>query len=543
MVTMGSTPPTTTLGRTEPAARSERSRPFAPVFVLVVGLVITGLLAWICWTVNDRNETRLLRIQVQEGGTVLAAAVPSIEAPLASAVDIAQATGGDPAKFTTYMGPFVGSGRVYASVSLLALGTTTPRPLAVLGQPPFVSTASNRFAAALAHAQRTGGPGVIGILGTTQRRIGYVFAGPGSSFGVYAETALPSRQRVDVASNAAFSDLDFAIYLGRVPVARQLLGANDTAALPLTGRTASTVVPVGDNALLIVAKPAGQLGGGLLNNLAWIVALAGLALTLLATWVAVRLVRGRRLAEQLAVMNEALYGQQRSIAQTLQRALQPAALPPVAGLETGVRYRTGVEGIDVGGDWCDLVELGPSRVLIVVGDVFGRGLGAATTMAALHYAIRAYAREGDAPSAILSKLSALARLEGDGRFASVLCGIVDVEGHRLTLANAGHLPPLLVADGRREFMDVAPGPPIGAENGRGYDEVTLDVPTMATVLAFTDGLVERRGEIIDRGLERLRDSVPATLVPLDGFLDGLLVSLTPSGSRDDTAVLGVRWTT
>ncbi|MBV8462489.1 MAG: serine/threonine-protein phosphatase [Acidimicrobiales bacterium] len=516
-------------------------RSLPPLVVLVVGLLITALLAWLCWTVNDRNETRLLHIQVQEAGSVLTAAIPSVVTPPASAVDIAQATGGDPAKVSAYLSPYVGSGSVYASATLLALDPV-PHVVGTMGVPPYVGPSSPRFLAALSQAERTEGPSVIGILGgSTGRRIGYVFAGPGSAYAVYVETALAPDERLPAASNAAFSDLDFAIYLGRQPVAGQLLFAN-VADLPLTGRTASAVAPVGDTALLLVAKPAGVLGGTLLADLTWIVALAGVALTLVATWIAASLARGRRLAEQLAVANRALYGQQRGIAQTLQRALLPKELPPIRGLETSLRYRPGVEGIDVGGDWCDVVELQPDMVLFVVGDVFGRGLEAATTMAALHYAIRAYAREGDAPATVLAKLSAFVQVEQGRRFASVLCGLLDVRGHRLVLANAGHLPPLLVSDGNRSYVEAAPGPPIGVNSERPYREVTVDVPPGSTLLAFTDGLVERRGEALDEGLARLKDAVPTPLSSLDECLDAMLAALVLPGARDDTALLGLRWT-
>ncbi len=539
---MASTPPSAGTRETEPVTRSHAaSRTLPPLVVLVVGLLITAALAWICWTVNDRNETRLLRVQVQQAGAVISAVVPSIEAPLASGVDIADATGGDPGKFSAYMSPHVGPAGVYASVTLVAVGPPA-RAVTVLGKPPYVTVSSGQFARTLAASERSGTPGVIGILGTADRRVGYVDAAPGSSFAVYAETALPPEEHFTVAPTDAFSDLDFAIYLGHVPATSQLLGASSLSGLPLTGRTASTFVPVGDSGLLIVARPASELGGSLLNDLTWIVALAGVALTLVAAWIARRLVRGRDLAERLAVLNHALYGEQRGIAQTLQRALLPDVMPPVRGLETAVRYRPGVEGIDVGGDWCDVVELGSGRLVFVVGDVFGRGLEAATTMAALHYSVRAYAREGSSPSVILDRLSELVRGEPNRRFASVLCGAVDTASHGLTLANAGHLPPLLVTPTGRSFVEAVPGPPLGVEPTATYRELQLEVRAGSTLVAFTDGLVERRNEVIDVGLARLRDAFLPPPASLDECLDGLVAALVLPDATDDTALLGLRWT-
>jgi serine phosphatase RsbU (regulator of sigma subunit) len=543
VVTLAPAPSHAADPESEPHRRTDRSRRHLPsLVVLVLGLLITAVLAWTCWTVNDRNETRLLRTQVQEGGTLLAAALPAIETPLTSAVDIAQATGGDPAKFSAYMGQYVGAGRSYASVSLFDL-RPVPQRIALVGAPPLLGATSPQVIDGLTQAERSGGFIVTGLFGTNQRRVTYTFAGPGSSFAVYGETALPPREHLQAESNAAFSDLDYAIYIGRAPVTSHLIGATQLSGLPLSGRTVSTTIPVGNSAILLVARPAGDLGGSLLNNLFWIVALAGVALTLIATLITELLVRDRRFAEQLAIENRVLYSQQRGIAQTLQRALLPEELPPVPGLEVGVRYRSGVEGIDVGGDWCDVVELGPSRALLVVGDVSGRGLDAATTMASLHYSIRAYAREGDSPSTILTKLSKLVRLDADRQFASVLCGIVDVAGHRLTLANAGHLPPLLVADSQREFVTTGTGAPIGVDDGRPYIETTIEVPAGSTLLAFTDGLVERRGETIDEGMERLRASVPSAPISLGRCLDEIVETMLTPSSHDDTAILGVRWTT
>jgi hypothetical protein len=517
-----------------------RARRYAPPFVvLAIGLLVTAILAWTCWTVNNRNETRLLHIQTQEGASIIAVALPGLVTPLSSALNLAEEAGGSPAKFSSYMAPYISNGS-YTSVSLFELGPV-PRRIDLVGQPPLEPATSPAVVNALAETVRTRLPDIIGPFGTPTRRVGYAIASPSGGYALYVERALPPVQLLKEASKSAFAGLNFALYIGKAPSTSHLLGA-DTAMLPLTGRTASVIIPFGASSILFLAAPTGELGGSLLGHLALIVAVVGVVLSLLGAWTVDRLARGRRRAEQLAAENRALYGQQRGIAQTLQRALLPEELPPVDGLEVGVRYRSGVEGVDVGGDWCDLVELGGSRVLLVVGDVSGRGLSAATTMASLHYSIRAYAKEGDSPSAILTKLSGLMYFESDSQFASVLCGMVDVDAHRLTLANAGHLPPLLVANGRRDFIDTVLGPPIGVENGRRYDEVTIDIPANSMVLAFTDGLVERRGEIIDVGMERLRAAVPSPPVSLDGCLDGLVDTMVPSGARDDTAILGLRWT-
>ena len=525
----------------QPSAPTRRRRRLLPpLVVLCVGLLVTALLTWTCWTVNDQNESRLLRIQAQEGASVIAVALPGLETPLSSALNLAEAAGGNPSRFSSYMAPYISNGS-YTSVSLFALGPV-PQRIDLVGQPPLEPPTSPAVVNALAKTARTQQPDIIGPFGSTTRRVGYAIASPGGGYGVYVERALPPVQLLKEASRSAFAELNFALYIGRTPSPAHLLGA-DTTTLPLSGTTASVVIPFGASSILFVATPTGELGGSLLSHLALIVAVAGVALALFGAWTVDRLARGRRRAEQLAAENRALYGQQRSIAQTLQRALLPERLPPFPGLEVGVRYRAAVEGTDVGGDWCDVMELEPGRCLVVVGDVSGRGLPAATTMASLHYAIRAYATEGDPPSVILTKLSRLIQVDRDEQFATVLCGVVDVGGHRMTLANAGHLPPLLVENGHSGFVDTEVGPPIGISAHYPYTDVTVEVVPGTTMLAFTDGLVERRDEDIDVGLGRLKAAVEGPAVSVDSRLDGLVVTLLVGEARDDTAILGLRWTT
>ena len=509
----------------------------------MLGLTITGILTWICWTVNDHNETRLLRLQVREVGTVLADAIPNVQNPLASAAAIASATNGNAARFTAYIAPYVGPSGAFVSVSLWELKGSSGRMLAAVGtwSPPV--EASPGLLPALRRASAGPAMDVTGFFGPTRPHLAYTLASSNMHLVVYAESAIHPRQPLKVARNSAFADLDYALYLGRSTQPGKLLGATDISMLPLTGRTASVTTTFGDNSLYLVARPVGELGGSLLNDLPWIVAIFGTVFTLVAAAAAEQLVRGRRLAEQLALENQALYGEQRTIAQTLQRSLLPDELPHVPGLEFAARYLPGAEGVDVGGDWYDVIAAGPGNGFIfVVGDVSGRGIEAATTMASLHYAIRAYAVQGDPPTVILNKLSGLLHVSAGGQFATVLCGSVDADRRQITLANAGHLPPLLVTSERSEFVDTDVGAPVGVATNGHYQQVTFSVPRHATLLAFTDGLVERRGESLDVGLQRLRSATTGDDGPLDNLLTKLVDDVMADASRDDTAILGLRWT-
>jgi serine phosphatase RsbU (regulator of sigma subunit) len=162
-------------------------------------------------------------------------------------------------------------------------------------------------------------------------------------------------------------------------------------------------------------------------------------------------------------------------------------------------------------------------------------------MASLRFAMRAYAAQGDSPSTILAKLSGLVSISRDGHFATALCGVVDVPARRVTLANAGHLQPLLVSPDGAAFVDTKLGLPVGVVADEHYAEVTVSVPPAGTILLYTDGLVERRDEILDDGLERLRQSATADISELDALLQTILDRNLPHGSDDDTALLGLRW--
>ena len=200
-------------------------------------------------------------------------------------------------------------------------------------------------------------------------------------------------------------------------------------------------------ALTLVMSSSRSLAGSLPQRLPWIIAIAGLLLSLGAAAVVYVLVRRRRSAELLAGENRTLYAEQRSIAQTLQHALLPDRLPQIPGVETSGRYEAGEDGVDVGGDWYDVIDLGERRLLMVIGDVSGRGVRAAAVMARLRFAIGAYAPEVEDPAAILTKLSRLVSLVDEGHLATILCASIDVDARAIRIASAGHLPPLLINNG------------------------------------------------------------------------------------------------
>ncbi len=536
---------------TAPAPARDASRYWVAAAVLVVGLVVTGVLVWISASTYTDNENRLLKLRVSDASALFAEALPNVQTPLASAAALADATDGDVGKFKSFIGPSVGAqGRAqYVSVSLWRLGAGQPQLLAVVGVPPALAGSPTRaasfFASAAGHRQLS----VIGLLRGSQPRLGYAFTSPGLTgrYVAYAESALPASRRSTLQTNSAFADLDYALYLGRTQNSTALL-VSDLKKLPITGRHASIPIPFGNTAFTFVVRPRRSLAGTFTERLPWVVAIVGLLLSLGAAALTARLIARRNQAqelagslEQIADENRRLYAEQRTIARTLQHALLPEALPKIHGVETSARYETGVKGVEIGGDWYDLIALDDHRVLLVVGDVSGRGLRAAATMASLRFAIHAYAAQDDPPEAILAKLSNLVNVNTSGQLATVLCAVVDVDAHRLTVTSAGHLPPLLLSNGSGTFVHTDVGVPIGVRAGARYTSTSVTTPKAATLLAFTDGLVERRGESIDTGLARLQQAASANHVALDELLSRLIRDLRHDGGDDDTAIAALRW--
>jgi serine phosphatase RsbU (regulator of sigma subunit) len=523
--------------------------PWLAAAVLVLVLVVTLALAWTSRSLYEHNETRLLNSRVRELGLVLAGAVPSIQTPLASAAALADATSGDPQKFRAFVAPYAGPGRQFTSVSLWPLGTGRLAPMVVAGSPPVLASRPSEARAFFAKAQRTRGLSVAGIpLGAETRVLGYELtsSGGGSGYAVYAESALPRDRRSRRAGTAAFSDLNYAIYLGRSRRPQELLATN-IPHFPIHGRQASNVVPFGNSALLLVVTPNRSLSGTAFDRLPWIIVGVGVLLAFAAAAMTDRLARRRHQAErlagslnQIAAENRELYTEQRSIAQSLQHALLPEALPGIPGLDVSARYVPAASGIEVGGDWYDVVVADDRRVMLVIGDVSGHGLEAAVTMASVRHAALAYAAQDCRPASVLTNLAAFVNRSAHDYFATVLCVLIDIDSYLLTVATAGHPPPLVIDDDQSWFVDLAPGPAIGAPHQLPYHETTISAPSGATLVAFTDGLIERRGETLGVGLTRLRDTATTQRRSLEELMEKLVRELAFDG-RDDTAILGVRW--
>lgn len=241
-------------------------------------------------------------------------------------------------------------------------------------------------------------------------------------------------------------------------------------------------------------------------------------------------------ADRAAIAVQALYGQlDREAAKALQRSLLPSALPAVGGLEAAARYVPGTG--TVGGDWYDVFQLPAGETCAVIGDVAGSGLQAAVIMGRMRSSLRSYALETSDPADILARLDRKMRHFEPDAMATVLCAVVSPDLERVAISSAGHLPPVVCQpDGRACLADIAHDVLIGVPAEAERHVITIAWPRGALLCLYTDGLVERRGTLIDEGIDRLRQA----LTPGDPGTTCAAVMAAMAGyttHSDDTALL------
>lgn len=254
------------------------------------------------------------------------------------------------------------------------------------------------------------------------------------------------------------------------------------------------------------------------------------------------------LAQQtaLALDNARLLARNRAAAETLQRSLLPE-LPVVPGLSVAARYLPADNEAQVGGDWYDVLPLPDESVGVAIGDVMGHDLEAAAAMGQLRSVLRAYAWDGAGPAAALARLDHLVSGLGMGRLATAVYGRMWLSpegGGQFEYANAGHPPPVLrLRDGTTSLLHGAHAPMIGLPATFERVQAAVHVPAGATLVLYTDGLVEHRELPADEGIAQLRRLLEAA--PVDGPLEelcDLLLDRVRSDRRssDDVALLVLR---
>ncbi|WP_328535859.1 SpoIIE family protein phosphatase [Streptomyces sp. NBC_00344] len=244
----------------------------------------------------------------------------------------------------------------------------------------------------------------------------------------------------------------------------------------------------------------------------------------------------------LVLDNARMYTYQENVAETLQDSMLPQVEARMAGCDIATRYLPGARLGRVGGDWFDSVKLPGSRTALVVGDVMGHGLNSAAMMGQLRTAVLTMATMEMPPSQLLRNLDDLAQRLGEQYLATCLYAVYDPIRSEIQIANAGHIPPVLVRaeDGRAELIELPTGAPIGV-GGVAFETATVRVRPGDRLVLCTDGLVEVRGQDIGDGLAALCASAAHPAASMDDACDAIIRALNPSdGRKDDVALLMAR---
>ena len=244
----------------------------------------------------------------------------------------------------------------------------------------------------------------------------------------------------------------------------------------------------------------------------------------------------------IAIDNARRFEHNRDIAETLQRALL-TDLPTTPGLSLAARYLPATHGLNIGGDWYDAFPQRDGGLITVVGDVTGHGLHAAVMMSQLRTALRAYAVDGDSPGRLLTRLHRFLHHLQPDLYATAVIARLHPDEPTLTWAAAGHPPPVLrLPDGTVRTLDAKPGAMLGIPLTQEIGDHTVRLSPGSTLALYTDGLVERRAQGIDPGIERLASALggfrSAELdADLEGSADRILHPLLSDSERDDDVCL------
>jgi PAS domain S-box-containing protein len=245
----------------------------------------------------------------------------------------------------------------------------------------------------------------------------------------------------------------------------------------------------------------------------------------------------------LAMEHVRVYEREHRIAETLQRTLLPDHLPQVPGLAVAARYLPAATESEVGGDWFDVIPIPGGSTGLVMGDVAGKGLAAASMVGQLRSALRAYALEGHEPARVVERLNRLVWSDSpENHMATLLYLVIDASDGLVRWVNAGHMPPLLVSgEGQPSFLEGGRSVPLGVLPFPSFEEVSASIEPGGTVVLYTDGLIERPGTHIDAGMQLLVEVVGSAPEDPDALCDHVLDVLVPEGgTADDVALLALR---
>jgi serine phosphatase RsbU (regulator of sigma subunit)/integral membrane sensor domain MASE1/anti-sigma regulatory factor (Ser/Thr protein kinase) len=245
--------------------------------------------------------------------------------------------------------------------------------------------------------------------------------------------------------------------------------------------------------------------------------------------------------EQLG-LEEARSRREHQIAETLQRGLLPDRIPDIPGVAVAARYVPATADMRVGGDWYDVIQLRGGLIGLAIGEVAGHGLQAAAAMGQLRMAVRAYAVQDPSPVAVMNGLHDLVSGLPMADMVTLQYLVYDPDTGTVRFTNAGHPPALVIGNGDTRYLDGALAPPLGVLGGWDYAEAVQDLSPGVTLLLYTDGLVERRTQSMQEGLDRLLSEASGNeSADVDALCDYLLSALAGNDNVvDDIALVALR---
>jgi hypothetical protein len=529
-----------------PSPESRRAWPLRPaaLLALLIALGATAVAAISTHRIVDDQESRLQAGRATEVPLVLNSAIDAIPAGLQSQGDILRATDG--------------STRAYEQAARAAV-TESPTPISFAWVRPqaaggyrVIAAAGDELAVGQVVSDRPRVATFDSVMKTDQmlatplmgsgsdRRLGFALGPPAAPPGtvLYRESLLGPLSPPRAAATAPFAELDVVVY-GATSVQPDMALTSTTLDLPLGSDAENTPLMAGDSKWLLSVAARSPLVGNVAANAWWVVLIVGIAGSILIGAVIETVARRRDAAL-------ALYASEHEAAETLQRRLLPQ-LPSITGLGLAARYLAGGNGQQVGGDWFDAFPIADGRVGVVIGDVIGHDLAAASAMSQVRSALRAYAVDGDRPREVVNRLDHLVTVLGLTQLVTVVYGILeapDVDGSRVfRFTNAGHLAPLLRhPDGQVESLDDGTSILIGAPSDVDHTEGERRLAAGSTLLLFTDGLVEVPRRPIEESTDEVVNALATQVdfMDLDGLCDRVLATTAGRDLRDDVALLAIR---
>ena len=510
----------------------------ATVLVVLVGASLAA--AWGTRALVRSQERRLLTQRTSEVALVLNQSIAAIPQSLAGLGTTLQDTGGSITDFDRAAATEVSSGQGRVAYAWLRPQATGYQVIAAAGPGITVGeTVTGAPTGAFDQAMRVHSMVPVLFGAGRARTLGFAVGPPTAPAGtvLYRQQVLGPVSAPRAAGTAPFAELDVILYA--TPTARPDTVLVATTTQKVLSGAADERLKAGTGVWLLAVAARGPLVGGVAANAQWIALGLGLLGSVLVATVVEMAARRRDAAL-------ALYAAEHQVAETLQLSLLPE-IPPLPDLDLAARYIAGGSGQQVGGDWFDLFPVADDRVGLVVGDVIGHDIAAASAMSQVRSALRAYAWQGGGPAQVLDRVDRLVAHFAITPLVTVMFGLLsgpDRYGDRtLVYGNAGHPPPLLLLpDGTVRWLDLGGSVIIGAPTSEEREESSCTVPAGSTLVLYTDGLVESPRRTLDAAMAQLADVVgqhPAG-EGAEAMCDRVLRAMCGDAHRDDVVLLVIR---